>query len=476
VVARGGRSWLPGVSIRDWPATPLRGVVEGFYGPPWSTADRLSQLDFLASTKQNVYVYSPKDDPYLRAQWRQPYPPAQLAVIRQLVDRAIADHVQLTYALSPGLSVCYGRDADQQALVDKLQSIWDIGVRSFAIPLDDIIYTRWNCSQDAARFGTGGSAAGQAQASLLNRVQHAFIDAHPAARRLTMVPTEFSGVGDSPYKAALRTHLDPSVIVEWTGGGIVPATITVAQAGQARQVFGHDILVWDNYPVNDYAPQRLFLGPYTGRDPRITEHVVGVTVNPMIESEPSKIAEFTSGAFLWNPTTYEAPAAWLAGLHHLGGPAWQALRVFAENSSSSALKSAESPTLSALMRAFWAAYESGSDVDGAAAALSSYFGDMAAVPEQLQAGMDDTAFLAEAGPWIDRLGLYGRAGQLAVALLVAARTGDLRTVRRDRLALASLRGRMVATSQVVGPGIMDSFIARAASVSVRGALYPLEPA
>jgi hypothetical protein len=196
----------------------------------------------------------------------------------------------------------------------------------------------------------------------------------------------------------------------------------------------------------------------------------------MIESEPSKIAEFTSGAFLWNPTTYEAPAAWLAGLHHLGGPAWQALRVFAENSSSSALKSAESPTLSALMRAFWAAYESGSDVDGAAAALSSYFGDMAAVPEQLQAGMDDTAFLAEAGPWIDRLGLYGRAGQLAVALLVAAGTGDLRTVRRDRLALASLRGRMVATSQVVGPGIMDSFIARAASVSVRGALYPLEPA
>jgi hyaluronoglucosaminidase len=84
VVAQGGRHWLPGVSIRDWPATPLRGVVEGFYGPPWSTADRLSQLDFLASTKQNVYVYSPKDDPYLRAQWRQPYPPDQLAVIRQL--------------------------------------------------------------------------------------------------------------------------------------------------------------------------------------------------------------------------------------------------------------------------------------------------------------------------------------------------------------------------------------------------------
>jgi hypothetical protein len=128
------------------------------------------------------------------------------------------------------------------------------------------------------------------------------------------------------------------------------------------------------------------------------------------------------------------------------------------------------------MGAFWTAYESDSEVDGAAAALSSYFGDMAAVPEQLQAGMDDTAFLAEAGPWIDRLGLYGRAGQVAVALLVAPRTSDLRTVRRDRLALAMLRNRLVATSQVVAPGIMDAFIARAANASVRDALYSLEPA
>ncbi|TMD10035.1 MAG: hypothetical protein E6J01_00175 [Chloroflexi bacterium] len=476
VVPRRGHTWLPGVSIRDWPTMPLRGVIEGFYGPPWSSADRLSQLDFLASTKQNVYVYSPKDDPYLRAQWRQPYPPDQLAAIRQVVDRADLDHVQLTYALSPGLSVCYSSDSDEQALVDKLKSIWDIGVRSFAIPLDDISYTRWNCGTDVARFGTGGAAAGQAQASLLNRVQNDFIETHATAHRLEMVPTEFSGVGDSPYKAALRGHLDPRVTVEWTGGGIVPATITADQAGQARQVFGHDILVWDNYPVNDYAPQRLFLGPYTGRDPRITDNVVGVTVNPMIESEPSKIAEFTSGAFLWNPTSYEAPAAWLAGLHQLGGSAWQALRVFAESNSSCVLNLAESPTLTSLISAFWTSYESGTNVGGAAAALSSYFGDMAAVPERLKAGMDDTAFLAEAGPWIDRLGLYGRAGQVAVALLVAQRAGDLMSVRRNGLALASLRNRLAATSQVVAPGIIDPFIARAAGGSVRGALDPLVPA
>ncbi len=467
VVAQRGRNWLPGMSIRDWPTTPLRGVIEGFYGPPWSGADRLSQLDFFASTKQNVYVYSPKDDPYLRARWRQPYPPDQLALITQLVERATADHVQFTYALSPGLSVCYGSDSDEQALVDKLQSIWDSGVRSFAIPLDDINYTKWTCRQDAATFGTGGAGAGQAQAHLLNRVQHDFIDTHPAAHRLEMVPTEFSDVGDSPYKVALRTQLDPRVIVEWTGEGIVPATIAADQAAQARQVFGHDILVWDNYPVNDYTPDRLLLGPYTGRQPSITDHVVGVTVNPMIESEPSKIAEFTSGDFLWNPTSYSAPAAWLAGLHHLGGSAWQALRVFAENNYSSVLNSAESPGLTPLLSAFWKAYGSAASVADAAAALSTYFGGMAAIPGQLQAGMDDAAFLAEAQPWIDKLGLYGRAGQAAVAMLVAQRTGGGTTAEKDRLALASLRDRLAATSQVVAPGVMAPFIAQAVSASNR---------
>ena len=465
VVTHLGRNWLPGISIRDWPTTPLRGLIEGFYGPPWSSADRLSQLDFFAFTKQNVYVYSPKDDPYLRARWRQPYPPDQLAVIAQLADRATADHVQFTYALSPGLSVCYNSDSDERALVDKLQSIWDIGIRSFAIPLDDVSYTRWNCSQDAARFGAGGAAAGQAQAYLLNRVKHDFIDTHPAAHQLEMVPTEFYGVSDSPYKTALRKQLDPRVIVEWTGAGIVPATITAAQAEQAGQVFGHDILVWDNYPVNDYTPDRLLLGPYTGRDPGITDHVVGVTVNPMIESEPSKIAEFTSGAFLWNPSTYNPAAAWLAGLRHLGGSAWRALRVFAENNYSSVLNSAESPILTPLISGFWKAYGSANSVADAAAALSSYFGDMAAAPGKLQAGMDDAALLAEAKPWIDKLGLYGRAGQAAVAMLIAQRTGDGTTAEKSRLALASLRNWLAATSQVVAPGVMEAFIAQAMSAT-----------
>ena len=137
-----------GTAVRDWPATPLRGVIEGFYGTPWSHDARLDQLDFYGEHKMNIYVYSPKDDAYLREKWRDPYPAEQLAQIKELVDRAHERHVEFTYALSPGLSVCYSSDADLKALTAKFQTLWDIGVRTFAVPLDDISYTDWNCAAD----------------------------------------------------------------------------------------------------------------------------------------------------------------------------------------------------------------------------------------------------------------------------------------------------------------------------------------
>ena len=58
------------VEISDWPACAQRGVIEGFYGNPWSDADRKSQFDFYGRNKLNIYVYGPKDDPYHRTQWR----------------------------------------------------------------------------------------------------------------------------------------------------------------------------------------------------------------------------------------------------------------------------------------------------------------------------------------------------------------------------------------------------------------------
>ena len=39
---------LPEIEITDYPTVAFRGVVEGFYGQPWSHKDRISQLRFLS--------------------------------------------------------------------------------------------------------------------------------------------------------------------------------------------------------------------------------------------------------------------------------------------------------------------------------------------------------------------------------------------------------------------------------------------
>lgn len=455
----GHRSGVPDTVVRDWPSSPLRGVIEGFYGTPWSTADRLAQFDFLGRTKQNTYVYSPKDDPYLRAQWRDPYPPAQLAVLKTLVTRAEADHVTFTYALSPGLSICYSSDTDEQALVAKFQSLYAIGVRSFAIPLDDISYTSWNCQADQQKFGTGGAAAGAAQSFLLNRVQQDFVATHPDVARLQMVPTEYSDLSDSPYKTALRTQLAPAVIVEWTGAGVIAPTISTDQAKAARTVFGHDILLWDNYPVNDYVAARLLLGPYTGRQPGITGQLAGVTVNPMPQSTASQIAEFTSGDFLWNSGAYDPTASWQAALRALGGAAAEPwLRLFAENNYSSLIDPVESPTLTPLLAALWQAYDRHQDLTAPAARVTAYFRQLSETPNALRHAMAGSELLTEISPWLDKLGRYGDAGQTALQLLLAQAKGDQGEVTTLRATLQNDRTQLTAIPQQLAPGVLDPFL------------------
>ena len=169
------------------------------------------------------------------------------------MEAAQANHVRFTFAVSPGVSICYGDPADRSALGAKLDAMYALGVRSFSVALDDIDHTHWNCPADADRYGAPSTgAAARAQADLLNALQHDFIATHSDARPLQMVPTEYRGTRESDYRQQLRTLLDPAVEVMWTGAYVVPDEITVAQAEAVRTTFGRPVFVWDNTPVNDF--------------------------------------------------------------------------------------------------------------------------------------------------------------------------------------------------------------------------------
>ncbi|QKW05749.1 beta-N-acetylglucosaminidase domain-containing protein [Streptomyces sp. NA04227] len=446
---------LAGVAVSDHPSMPLRGSIEGFYGPPWTEAERLDQMEFLGDVRANTYVYAPKDDPYHREKWREPYPAEKLAELTRLVDRARAHHVRFTFALSPGASICYSDPADTTALVAKLQAMYDAGVRAFSVPLDDISYTKWNCAADEKEFGAPGRGpAAAAQVSLLNTVQREFVATHEGARPLQTVPTEYGDLTDTDYKSGLRSGLDPAVEVMWTGTDVVPPEITNDQAAKASELFGRKVFVWDNYPVNDFdrTRGRLLLAPYDKRERGLSQHITGLVSNPMNQESASKLAMFTMADFSWNDRAYDRTvsgrqaALYLAGgnagvadaverfvdLNHLaptfGDQPWQP----------------QSPRLTAELDAFWKQY-----AQDPAAALRALRGgavrDIARVPATLRESLPDKLFLSDAARWLDATALWGRAMRHGVDALAALESGDTEQAETERTAM---RARAAEASKI----------------------------
>ncbi|MER5945018.1 beta-N-acetylglucosaminidase domain-containing protein [Streptomyces sp. NPDC001904] len=457
---------IAGVVVRDWPGTAVRGLTEGFYGTPWTTEQRLAQLDFMGRTKQNRYLYAPGDDPYRQARWREPYPARQRAAFRALAARARANHVTLGWAVAPGQAMCLSSAADVKALNRKLDALWALGVRAFQLQFQDVSYSEWHCAADARRFGSGPGAAARAQAAVANAVAGHLASRHPDAGPLSLMPTEYYQDGRTAYRTALAHALDDGVQVAWTGVGVVPRTVSGRELAYTRRAFGssgtaHPLVTMDNYPVNDYAQDRVFLGPYTGRDPAVATGSAALLANAMEQPAASRIALFTSADYAWNPRDYRPGESWKAAIDDLAdgdGDAGAALTALAANDASSVLGARESAYLRPLVAAFWQA-RTATDAarDRAARALRDAFGRMRAAPDAL-AG---TELAAEVRPWSDKLGDYGRAGEAAVDMLDAAARGDGTAAWAAARRLERLRTRLAANRVTVGDGVLAPFLKKA---------------
>jgi hyaluronoglucosaminidase len=474
-------SVIPALVIKDYPAMPIRGTIEGFYGAPWSMTDRTKHLDFLATVKANTYVYSPKDDPYARDRWREDYPAATLTELGKLVATAQRNHIDFVYAISPGPSICYSEPADRQSLERKFEALRKIGVHSFYIALDDIEYAKWNCAKDSVTFGASGpEAAGVAQAQLLNAVQ-AGLKAHdPKARPLIMVPTEYYDAKESKYKAALRKNLDSTVVVQWTGTDVVPPAISTGDARAATKAFGRKTLLWDNYPVNDYGEStgRLLMAPYARREAGLHKELSGILSNPMNQEAPSRVAVTGVVAFAWNDKAYDADRTWHYAARVLAGgdaSATKALLTFFDTQHMAPTFGSQpwqpqAPKLKAFLDDVREAIAAG-DAAPAIASLTEYAAAFTAAPDIIRSGTVDSAFAQQSYPWLDAMQLWGRALQLTAAGLDAANKGNVAAERyfanAKRLAAEATKMRSIkGATRFDGPikiadGILDTFIADA---------------
>ena len=472
---------LPGVRITDWPTTPVRGTEEGFYGTPWTAAQTRSEIDFLGRTKQNYFLYAPGDDPFRSTRWRDAYPAAQQAQLRALAQQAALDHVTLGYGLAIGGSVCFTSPKDRQALLDKLESLWGLGVRSFQLQFQDSSFTHWHCDADHAEYGTGPAAMADAQSDLVRQVLTGFLARHPDAAPLSILPTEYYQDGATPYRTQLAKRLDPSVQVAWTGVGIQPAGITTAQTTAAAQAFGHQLVTQDNYAVNDSAPDRLYLGPYLGREAGVATGSAALLVNAMQQPAASRIPLFTAADYAWNPAAYDPASSWQAATRALAADPQTAAAVaaLAGNSASPAAAADDGTGTdgsatgtggadaaaqeSAYLRPLIAAFRLGQGSTADTAALRAAFTTMATAPQVLASAHSPLS--GEDAPWLAQLSAYGQAGQAAVDMLAAQRSGDGARAWAAQVTLRKLVARLAQSQVTVGAGVLDPFLRHALAAS-----------
>ena len=285
---------------------PLRGVIEGFYGPPWAPEARLALLEFIAAHGMNAYVYAPKSDPRHRERWRERYDERESSHFRALAARARECEMGFGFAISPGLDIEYHADADRRALLAKLLPLLDDGVGWFVLALDDIPI-RPAVAADQAGLTTW----------LLDTLR-----ARDPQVRLSLVPTEYVGTRPTEYLRDLASRLPAEVEdVMWTGPTVCSPTITPDEARSwAAALGGRRALLWDNYPVNDGPMERsLHLGPYRGRPAALSDELAGVLCNPMVQPWASRVALATAADYLRDPASYDPAASWTRAVTEIGG-------------------------------------------------------------------------------------------------------------------------------------------------------------
>lgn len=444
---------------------PVRGVIEGFYGPPYTHPQRLDLIRFLGAHGFDLYVYAPKNDRKHRSRWREPYAPAALARFEETVRAAHEAGVEFCYALSPGADLRYSSDEDVELVMAKLATFRELGVRSFSLLLDDIA-SRFRHEEDERHFGSYA----EAQAELCNRVHERF-GRDGGGLPLSMCPTAYHGTAPfGPYLHELGARLDPEIDVFYTGPDVCSPSISVADARAFAAAVARPPLVWDNYPVNDLAMQgELHIGPVRGRDPALFDATRGIVVNPMLQPEASKVPLATFADYLRDPAGYEPEASWDWALALVAGTeSAPALRLLAENSLHSCLGTPEAAELSALADAALAALEEGEDPRSAPRVdrLRGYLGALDEACDHLKVDLANLALRQELLPWIDALESRVGLGLFSLEVLAAHRAGAPADGPRRRV--EELRGQVAAHHKRMAKGVLEPLAALALRPARRG--------
>ena len=264
---------------------PELGVIEGFYGKPWSWEARQETISFLAPYGYRFYLYAPKADPFLRRRWQEPHPASIAGRMASLAAHARDTGVRFGVGLSPFELFNNFDDAARKALGTKLAFFNEIGVEDLAILFDDM-------RGDVPDLATK-------QVEIVKWAVE-----RSEATRVIVCPSYYSddpildrvfGRRPDNYIEDLGEMLDPAVEIFWTGEEVISRQYSPAHIERVAGQMKRRPFLWDNYPVNDgqRMSQYVHLRGFTGRPAANADLIAAHGINPSLQPTLNRIPAIT---------------------------------------------------------------------------------------------------------------------------------------------------------------------------------------
>ncbi|MBM4354964.1 MAG: hypothetical protein FJ109_14455 [Deltaproteobacteria bacterium] len=412
------------VRIFDRPAIAMRGLIEGFYGTPWGPKARLDMVALAGELRLSHYLYAPKAAPLINTAWMLPFEQDDLAHFEALAEAGRRHHVRICLEMHPSWLFHYSSDEDMAVLLGKFEAAVAQGIDCLALAYDDVSDKLIPPDDQAFADYTA------AQADFVPRLGEALRAAHPDVA-LVYVPVEYytnhprAATAWPVFAAALPDYWE----IAWTGREIGNTAISLADAEEAAGMMQRKPLLGDNYPVSDDANKTgvLFLGPLVGRSPDLLQGLSGIAFNAMPLPYSSLPAVATAADYSWNPQRYVPAESMRSASRLLGGKEGaDALYTLAMANRCAMLEGSAAPELAEAVAELWESIEAKDAPDAAALALREQF----FVPyRSVQDGLASEGVLpglaAELVPWTSKLTAYGKAGELALDLLLEQAGGKV---------------------------------------------------
>lgn len=266
-------------------ALPELGTIEGYFGRPWSWADRTTAMQKLAPAGYRFFIYAPKGDAYLRRRWKEPHPATEQQALAAFAAACRGAGVRFGVGLSPFEVFRHFDDEARAALKARIAQLESVGLDDLAILFDDM---RGDIPDLAQR-----------QAEIV-----AFVSGTMRTTRLIMCPSYYTdevildrvfGARPASYLEDLGRLMDRKVEVFWTGEEVCARAFSPGHLDDVTQRIGRKPFLWDNYPVNDGPRMSRFLHlrGFTGRPASMAGHIAAHAINPALQAHLSCVPALT---------------------------------------------------------------------------------------------------------------------------------------------------------------------------------------